>query len=253
MFGVVLLALGGSPATGVAPSAGVTADLAFHANATAASFGFALSFNATFSVSAPVATPGSSANVVANLTAPTSTNLSVTYFGVRSTIPVAPLGALYDRTIPGLTYTYHGVPLQVELNLSAVVAANATVDGPATGGGAFRWDASGPRTVPIDVASAANASTPVTVVFAPIEYAVSVAVAAVGTLPVVGPISVPLYSGSLGLVPASPPTVAISLPIPSPTPATSPLGADGAAALVVGVAAAAVVGCVVGWTLRRSK
>ncbi len=227
--------------------------LAFQVVQSVEGFGLSLSFSATLTVTAPSLTPGGSTSVTANLSTPSRANLSVTYFGDRSNVSVPPIGALYDQPVPGLTYTYHGVPLQIQLNLSAVVEANATVDGPATGGGPLRWNAPGPRTFLLDVSSAANSSSPVVATIAPIEYAVSLTVDAVGSVPVLGTVSVPLYSGSLGLVSADPDVVALALPIPGPSTAPSVLGSDGATLLLVGVGGAAAVGVVVGWLLRRPR
>ena len=176
------------------------------------SYQFAVALNLT---GGPVVR-GQQLNASANLSAPLSANLTISYQGIPVVFPVNPLGLLSSYEIPGLTYGYEGIAsLHLFLNFSGTILANTSLQGPASGTGTpFVWNHSASHEVPLSVWSNATNGSVVQWSVDHIAYNLSLGIDASGTafghaitLPLIG-------YGSVGLFPGNPSSASASYTLP---------------------------------------
>lgn len=221
-------------------------------------FTIGFGFGSTVTLSGGSVSAGQDLNATAELQAPTSTDLKVSYLGVPVSLPINPLGSLYEVPIPGLSYGYHGIAeLGLYLNLSGTIVGNVSAIGPARiGVSGTSWNTSGSNSIPLHVWPNASDGSVVTWSLSGLEYGLSIGIDAVGLVLGFG-VTVPLVSfGSVGLFPSSPSAMKASYALPPKQGGglANSLGSNSGAVIgLLSVIAIALVIVIIVLLVRRKK
>jgi hypothetical protein len=172
---------------------GTVDSVAFDLNITAnpiVSVGFGLSAN--FTLPSGTIDVGTTLPGTAGLASAGDARLWISVLGASRSLPFSGLGRDGPITIPGIEYTYDGVPFGVSVTTSAVLSGNFSVGGPnPIGPTPESWTAPANSTISID-ASSATPGHSIPVSFSTLAYRLEVSVNATGTVPVLGELTIPL-------------------------------------------------------------
>jgi hypothetical protein len=215
----------GTPGSSLSrPMAGASAPVNFRLSATLnGSIGVDLVLNAGFELSAGSIDENTTLAGSVGLSAAPTASLALSGLGASTTLPVSTLGAYGPVTIPGASYTYLGAQLSLAVTtLSSINATLSVGSGPTT---AVGWDAPGNISYPV-VAPPAASGTTVPVRLGAISYIVSAGLYAVGTVPILGAVSIPVVPLTpLGNVSGTPFEIGANWTVTAP-PAITSFSAD---------------------------
>lgn len=223
-------------------------------------FSISLAFTSNLTLSGGPVQQGQNVTATASLTAPTTANLTIGYLGQNVSLPINPLGVLYEVPIPGLTYGYEGIAsLGLYLNFSGTILGNSSFVGPASApSGTISWNGSSTDTIPLSVWSNATDGSSIFWSVTNISYGLSVGIDASGSL--LGyTITLPLVNfGSVGLFVSTPSTVFAYYTLPASTSGAGGSALGPASSEALGIAIAAVVlivavGLAVAFYFRRKS
>ena len=202
------------------PSDSSTTSIQFSVElANLSAFTIRLGFTANLALSGGTTSAGLNLTATASMSAPAQATLNISYLGTPVSLPINPVGILYDVPIPGLSYGYEGIAeLGLFLNLSGVVLGTPSVSGPATTAGtSLTWVNSSTQDVNLTVSPNAPSGSTVTWTLSNIRYGLSMGIDAIGSVLGLG-VTVPLLNfGSLGLFPGSPSSCSASYSLPGPS------------------------------------
>ncbi len=192
-------------------------DLSSSLNAT---IGVALNFETTFGLTSATLDAGTSTTGRVALLANPNATLQVSSLGYTQGLPIPTLGTYGPVTLPGLTYTYLGIQLNLALVTQASVNGTLALGLPGSMGSPVNetWTAPGDANFTV-AAPAGSGGQSFDVELTHLNYVLSAGVDAQGSVPLLGPVTIPVIPMTpLGTVPGSPATLSSAYPIvPPPT------------------------------------
>ncbi len=133
---------------------------------------------------------GSQATRAIEVDAPSAAEATLRFNGSTYQLPIPALGTIGPFEVPGLNYSYHGVPFHIYATLATSIEANcsasAVVSGCSTG---LVWAASGSHALGF---TAPAAPGPLSISLSGLDYVVGVNLTARCTVPFLGNVSVPV-------------------------------------------------------------